>query len=407
MMRLQLSRPSSRPIAIDLGFSATRLLQRGGPEGRHVIAADEIPVPDEYGEDQVRRLAHLADELPRVLKEGAFRGRKVILGMPACATTIQHMQLDTAESRAPELAIHTKLQGCEGEQMARWLDITEIHRNGKPQQEIICLALPRDLVMQHVDMLHGLKLEIMGVYTQPVMLAAAFNHLNRRATDTEQATLYVDLGYGGTTIAITHGKELVFARRIPVGGWHFDRSISRSLNCNIAAARAHRLAITAPESSQNQDDSKTKSANGQSGVAMLDAAIRQANSGAERRVGANPPGIAGTVDGEAAPAAAIDLSELLETLVDEISLCLRYHKGLFPQRSIARGIFVGGESRQSWLCRHIVQAIRLPGQAGDPLSRLHTEETATGLLGWTNRPRPEWSVAAGLLERSMARKVKA
>ena len=140
---------------------------------------------------------------------------------------------------------------------------------------------------------------------------------------------------------------------------------------------------------------------------MLDAAIRQASSGAERRVGANPPGITGTVDGEAAPATAIDLSELLETLVDEISLCLRYHKGLFPQRSIGRGIFVGGESRQAWLCRHIVQAIRLPGQAGDPLSRLHTDETATGLLGWTNRARPEWSVAAGLLERTLDKKVKA
>jgi len=324
-----------------------------------------------------------------------------MVAMPGCATTIQHMQLTAAELREPELAIHTKLQGVDSEQMVRWLDVTEIHRNGKPQSEVICLALPRDLVMQYVEMLHGLKLEIMGVHTQPIMLATAFNHLNRRATDSNMATFYVDLGYGGTTVSITHGQQVVFARRIPVGGWHFDRSISRTLNCDLAAARAHRLAITAPEPESKPDTEDPRN----SGLAMLDAAMQVA-AGDERRIGQPGPGIAGSVTAQAAPTTAIDLSELLETLVDEISLCLRYHKSLFPQRSISRAIFVGGESRQSWLCRHIVQAVRLPGQAGDPLARLHTNDTATGLLGWADRPRPEWSAAAGLLETSLNKKAK-
>lgn len=404
-MRLQLGRPTGRPIAIDLGFSSTRLLQRGGSEDKHIIAADEIPVPDEYGEDQVRRLAHLADELPRVLKEGAFRGKRVMLAMPACSTTIQHMQLDATEIRNPDLAIQTKLHSCEGEQMARWINVTDIHRNGKPQTEIISLAISRDLVMQHVEMLHALKLDIVGVHTQPIMLAASFNHLNRRANDNEQATLYVDLGYGGTTIAITHGMQVVFARRIPVGGWHFDRSISRSLNCDLAAARAHRLALTTPETTRTTTG-HDKAGPGASGVAMLDAAIRQAGGHQDRRTGQSPSGTSGSVIAASMPPSSIDLSELLETLVDEISLCIRYHKGLFPQASIGRSIFVGGESRQSWLCRHIVQAIKLPGQAGDPLSRLHTIDDATGLIGWTNRPRPEWSICAGLLEHGSNRKVK-
>ncbi len=401
-MRLQFGRPSGRPIAMDLGFSATRLLQRGGPDGRRIIAADELPVPDEYGDDPVRRLAFLADELPRLLREGSFRGRRIMLAMPGYATTIQHMQLDAAESKEPELAIHTKLQGVEGEQMVRWIDVTPIHRNGKPQSEIICLALPRDLVMQHVEMLHGLKLEITGIHTQPVMLASAFDHLNRRATDGDLATMYIDLGYGGTTVSITHGQHVVFARRISVGGWHFDRSISRSLNCDLAAARAHRLAITAPE----DPPSPANAAPAGSGVAMLDAAIDQAHLD-DRRRGSTPAALSDTLVAETAPSTAIDLSELLETLVDEISLCIRYHKGLFPKRSISRSIFVGGESRQSWLCRHIVQSIRLPGQAGDPLARLETSPEATGLIGWSQRSRPEWTVAAGLLESASGKKVKA
>ncbi|MCH2153231.1 MAG: pilus assembly protein PilM [Phycisphaerales bacterium] len=399
-MRLTFGRSSGRPIAIDLGLSAARLLQRGGADGRHIIAADEIPIPDEYGDDAARRLAFLADEIPRVLKEGRFRGNQVMLAMPGYATTVQHMQLDNSEVREPELAMHTKLQGCEGEQMVRKIDVAEIHRHGKPMSEIICLALPRDLVMQHVEMLHGLKLDIAGVHTQPVMLAAAFNHLNRRTADSSLATCYIDLGYGGTTISITHGQKIVFARRIPVGGWHFDRSISRTMNCDLAAARAHRLAITAPDTTSAQAPAKA-----QSGMAMLDAAMAQA-TGLDRRTGQPDPGLAGEVSPGKAPMAAIDLSELLETLVDEIALCLRYHKSLFPQRSISRAIFVGGESRESWLCRHIVQAVRLPGQAGDPLARLDTNDDATGLLGWSNRSRPEWAIAAGLLEYRVDRRTK-
>ncbi|MBG81436.1 MAG: hypothetical protein CMJ39_12110 [Phycisphaerae bacterium] len=399
-MRLTFGRSSGRPIAIDLGLSAARLLQRGGADGRHIIAADEIPIPDEYGDDAARRLGFLADEIPRVLKEGRFRGNQVMLAMPGYATTVQHMQLDSSEVREPELAMHTKLQGCEGEQMVRKIDVAEIHRHGKPMSEIICLALPRDLVMQHVEMLHGLKLDIAGVHTQPVMLAAAFNHLNRRTADSSLATCYIDLGYGGTTISITHGQKIVFARRIPVGGWHFDRSISRTMNCDLAATRAHRLAITAPDATSAQAPAKA-----QSGMAMLDAAMAQA-TGLDRRIGQPDPGLAGEVSPGKPPMAAIDLSELLETLVDEIALCLRYHKSLFPQRSISRAIFVGGESRESWLCRHIVQAVRLPGQAGDPLARLDTNDDATGLLGWSNRSRPEWAIAAGLLEYRVDRRTK-
>ena len=49
-MRLQLGRPAGRPIAIDLGYSAARLLQRGGSDDRQITAADEILIPDEYGD---------------------------------------------------------------------------------------------------------------------------------------------------------------------------------------------------------------------------------------------------------------------------------------------------------------------------------------------------------------------
>jgi hypothetical protein len=77
-------------------------------------------------------------------------------------------------------------------------------------------------------------------------------------------------------------------------------------------------------------------------------------------------------------------------------MCLRYHQGLFRERPLNRAIFVGGESRQGWLCQHIVKALRVPAQLGDPLSRMdttHTPPTPNLKLG---QPLPGWAVACGL-----------
>ncbi|MBC7835562.1 MAG: hypothetical protein H7Y88_10760, partial [Phycisphaerales bacterium] len=93
---------------------------------------------------------------------------------------------------------------------------------------------------------------------------------------------------------------------------------------------------------------------------------------------------------------AVDLSEPLEALTDDIAMCLRYHDSLFPGRKINRAIFVGGEARHRGLCQHVARTLRLPAQVADPLSRL----ARTGGERCTNvdmkLPQPGWAVPYGL-----------
>ena len=95
-------------------------------------------------------------------------------------------------------------------------------------------------------------------------------------------------------------------------------------------------------------------------------------------------------------AASVDLSEQLDMICDELSMCLRYHQGLFPNRSVDRVIFIGGEARQKWLCQHVMKVLGLKAQLGDPLARLGVSNSARtpGLI--RGQPQPGWAVPCGL-----------
>ena len=197
-------------------------------------------------------------------------------------------------------------------------------------------------------------------------MVRSFDHLARRDADRAVTTLFADLGWSGTRVAIAHGTQVVFARYIQMGGRHFDQLIASSLRCNLAAARGHRLALDRPPAAagvaKGDAEARPSAAAGPQvdAARQLTAAETAATAQTERRAGAAPREFVHAIAPSDAtpPPASVDLTELLDTITDELSMCLRYHRGLFPERPIDRTIFLGGEARQIWLCQHVVKALR-------------------------------------------------
>ena len=262
---------------------------------------------------------------------------------------------------------------------------------------MICFAVARQNVMRYIELLKKMRLEVVGMHTETVSMVRAFDHLCRREADSKVTSLFVDMGWSGARVAITHGKQLVFARYIQVGGRHFDQLIAKSLHCDVQAARKHRLGLQPDDAIFQQ---MRAGASAGEGNAILDSAMKQgAEDGStavatNRRTGQAPPELVHQV----APAmeeCPVDMSELLDTITDELSMCLRYHHGLFNDRRVDRVIFLGGESRQVWLCQHIVRRLGLPAQLGDPLARVDKGNIKTPNLE-SSSPQPGWAVAYGL-----------
>ena len=384
-MRLRFGPNPHNPIAIDLGWSCTKLLQLG--EGQ-VRAADEIPVPRDVGEDLSGRLDSLAEALPSVLNDGAFRGRRVVLAMPAFQTVLQAMQLEPSADRDETLAMQMRLPAQQANWMIRSIDVSSGSGSGR---DVICQAISRQAVLKHVELLHGMKLEIVGIVAQPRPIVAAFHHLNQRADDAQHCTVYVDIGAGGSTAVMAHGTRIVLARSIATGGRHFDAHVAEMLHCSLDAAQQRRLPLPVDGTATTVP---VAAASGRQVVADTDLTATVVAT--DRRRASGTPSLGPGLDDAPAVAAEVDLSTVIEALVDDLQLCLRHHRATWPQVQVSRVIFTGGEARQSWLCRQIVQALHLPGQVGDPLARLSCSPDATPLVGWSDRARPDWSVAAGL-----------
>jgi Tfp pilus assembly PilM family ATPase len=91
-----------------------------------------------------------------------------------------------------------------------------------------------------------------------------------------------------------------------------------------------------------------------------------------------------------------DLSEPLEILADETSMCLRYHRMLFPDRPVEKVVFLGGQSRQRLVCEHLARSLRLAAQSVDPLARLARSGKVPSEGVDVTAPQPGWAAAVGM-----------
>ncbi len=398
--------PQVSPIAIDFGSASMKLLQITPGDRPRIVAATEIPLPESARNDPDKLTSFYNGALPAALSACNFKGKRAVMAIPSTRTLIQHMQIAEVSGARTEDILKGQLfaqMGCSPESVVvRSLKVGDVHRNSAGQSEMICFAIARDTVMRFVALLKRCKLNAVGVHTEAIAVVRAFDHLNRRADDANLTTMYVDLGWAGTGVAIAHGRSIVFARHIQLGGRHFDQHIASTLNCSIADAQRHRLAIDGP------DFPGFERKRGESASALLDVAEqaqrkskrrgRAAVAEIDRRSGDATPASCWDMPETDPPrtAAELDLNELLDTMTDELSMCLRYHQGLFAGRSVDRCIFVGGEARQLWLCQHVVKGLRFPAQLGDPLSRLAWDDTTETPGLKLGDPQPGWAVPYGL-----------
>lgn len=410
------------PIAIDFGSSCIKLLQISSGEPLSIVTAAQVQIPDGLRTEPEKLLSFYTEAIPSALNTARFKGRRCICSIPSSQTFIQHMQLAPSEGLKRDDLIKAQLQFQmnvpPSSVVVRAIDVADVHRDGQLRHETICLAMSREIVMRYVDLLRKAKLEVVGVHPEMTAMVRAFNHLHRRAGDENITTMYVDLGWGGTRVAIGHGTKTVFARYIQIGGKHFDQHIADSLRCDLASARAHRFSqqvIVAPTVPVSQSTNNGNSAIGDRGNSILTHALNKAKAAMhvgessastststttapERRSGGVPVELRQEVmPGEAITSAAnVDFSELLDALTDELLMCRRYHQSLFSGRQIDRLIFLGGEATQIGFCQHIARVLRLPAQLGDPLARLKRESDLSTPGVSFDRAQPGWAVAFGL-----------
>lgn len=371
-------------IAVDLGVKVMKVLQVAPGAQPTLIAASEHEIPDEVSADGNARFEHQLQMLPEMLKKGGFEGRRVVCGIPAAMMFCKHMRFAKTEgvplSEMVKTAVSSEI-GCHPDALVyRQLEVGEVGGGpaGGAKQEVICLATRRDFVNRIMKMLNSARLEPIGLHPEPVAMLHGFDRVNRTKDDEDKTTMYLDLGAGTTQVLLVQNGKVRFAKSIHVAGIHLDHAISKQMGCSLLQARSRRLASS-------------------------DLCQRAGAAARAVPAGAGTGGLEEFEDIDATddPKAprlkpTIDLSEQLETMTDEILMCLRYYESIFPGARAERAVFVGGEARHRPLCEYVARRLRMPAQVADPLGKLKRtgKEPCDGLdLGV---PQPGWAVAYAL-----------
>jgi Tfp pilus assembly PilM family ATPase len=403
------------PILADFGSSGVKLVQTTVGELPTVSAAAFVPFSDELRARPIEeRFEFLARELPEVLRENHFRGSRLVLAPFSQHMLVQHIGVPAAEAERAESVIRLQIAiglGCDPAALVvRTSEVCETTRDGTAKVEHIAFAMSRDDVMRYVELARRTKLNVVGVHGEISALVHAFDHVNRRAEDENISTMYVDLGYGGTKVAICHGAKLVFAKSISIAGRTIDTRLSEVRRCSLSDARAARLAegikpirigSPAPMNAVPAATAATTAADG--GMAILRAAAAKAEAdnavtmtASDRRGAGAAPALGSAVPAGAASNLTNEVRETVESLSDELSMCARYHATTFRDRRIDRVVFLGGEARDTGLCQSLASGLRLPAKVGDPMARFLINGAAPKGLPDAQGTHPGWAVACGL-----------
>ena len=360
-------RPVGFPLSVEFGVGSLKVLQLAPGDTPSIVAAAQLDTPEEMLENTSKRLSFQMDALPKVIKQGKFKTNRAVCAVPAGQMVCKPVQIvpssEISLDKLAASALGAQLK-CDPEALlVRCRAVEGAKPGGK--QEVVCFAAARDFVARLMGALKAAKLEPVGIHNEFQAALRAIDSISvpgQPMTETSgNASLVLDLGTATTKAMIVHGTKLVFARSIEMGAKHFDDVIMDQMDCTRVEATRIRLGLA-----------------------------RLAPQHAAVGTGGDAEPIAPGAHDEP------DLSEPVEILGDEISMCLRYHRNLFPDQAVEKVVFLGGQSRQRLVCEHLARVLRLSAQSVDPLARLARSGKVPSEGVDLSTPQPGWSVPVGM-----------
>jgi Tfp pilus assembly PilM family ATPase len=396
------------PIGIDLGSQSVKLLQLTDAPTPSLVSAVSITVPEAVQGDAGKRLAFQLEAIAQGLKQGAFKGKRVICSLPSSHTFCKHLQIQPSDGVTIDALVAGEVASqllCDpAALMCRSIIVEGAHTATGGKAEVIALTVARSLVTKLMQACKQSRLELVGLIPESLAVMRGMNPGSGKAnvpTTPDVTSLYIDLGAGSTKVFITQGDALVFAKTIQLGGRFLDQTIAKQAACSLAEARAIRLGLKLLTKRGRGETAPLGSSGSVAAVnsfnLALDATIKleqmkNASMG-ERSMSGGVATATKTVDTQ-----ALDLSEPLDTLTDEIGLCMRYYEAMFPSRRVQRAIFIGGEAKHVGLCQHIAKTLRVPASVADPLARIGRTGSEKVFGIDIKEPQPAWAVATGLCQ---------
>ncbi len=315
-----------------------------GPHSQNEVL-DEVSLPtDDSRYDEARDFVR-----EKVAADG-FRSKDAVLSLPAECLVIQHVRVPPVPLDELTNILPTELQGKlpfdPHKAVLRNIIAGQVSENGETKQDVIVLAVRREMIERYVSSMGRLGLHVVGLGVEPCCMGYPYAFEASRAVATAEgppALMVVHLGPRTTHVGIVRGQDTAFVKGVELGTDHLVEALASARNTPPHEVIALR----------------EKWRNAAGGDAMQEA-ITAYNS----------------------------IQWNLGHIVNEIRSCMRYYMSLAQGARIERIVFLGPEARDRALVHVLGAHLNVSCETGDPF------EAATGVS--TGSAEPEMAVAVGL-----------
>jgi type IV pilus assembly protein PilM len=334
------------PIGVDIGSRSVKLLQFDAAQSR-VIAAARWDLPPQNGQAPLERDAQIVEALGRAREGRPFKGRGAVFCLGAGNLFVQNLRVAPSAGADLENVVRHEAAGrlpfASDEAEIRFLETADVRQGDSVRREVILLACHRPALERLLGIAEQAQLTPLAVDVEPTALLRCYARQFRRDDDQQRQVMFVNVGASNTTVLIARGADPMFVKYLDVGGRQLDEAVAKHLKMSLADA----------------------------------AALRRHNG--DRRADQRDPEVTRSIAEASRP--------VLDHLLRELSLCLRYFSVTFRGQPPSQAVFGGGEANPS-LIQWVQGRLDLPCELGDPL-RVYEKSLPGGRVG-------QWDVAAGL-----------
>ncbi len=346
---------NAMPIGLDMGHNCVKMLQLGQSDDvLYVIAADEICFKPQANVNADQRQDIIVSALKEMLSRSNFRGRDVVTSLPNDSLKIKSLRLDTTEPDEIEQFMHEEVAGhfeldADSDEI-RYMVAGSVHQGDEIKNEVIFFGANRETIETHLSIIERSGLVPVAIDAVPCALFRSFQSSHRRQEDQDLVSVFVEVGSHLTTVVIGRGRQITFIKQIPIAAEQLNNDVASRLDISVDEAMVLRARL-------GGDSSDT-----------VDPATRQA---------------------------AIDaMSQRIEELAREVSLCFRYYAVTFRGERPQEAVFAGNEAYEPSLLNALKRHLGVEIKVAQPLRGLDLSKVNID-IGQSER-QGDWAVAFGL-----------
>jgi Tfp pilus assembly PilM family ATPase len=369
--------PDYSPIGVDFGTDCLRMAQVQFNAGEpRLIAAGSEDVPASIHGDPEARAKFFAGAARELLATRNFRGRRIMLGLPAGMTAMFSVSVSSTDENQARAdigdAVREKLGIDPEDALIREVLVRQPDLSRTDTRDVVLIAADRENVNQLIRAAKEAKLDIAGMNIEPGALIDCFSHVYRRESDLTSTTCFIDIGSSATRLLVAKAGQILSAATIAIAGRDFNAAVATAASISMEEARLRRLKLSYAQTELEEHRDKRE-------LFIARPANPRADLEEQRKIVDHACG------------------ELLQKFIRQIEQFRERSNRHFPRNPIDRLVFVGGEAQSRAMCRTIARAMGLSALVGDPLIRMRHHSEVGFESGMDRRePQPAWGIAIGL-----------